>query len=77
VTAKPPATTRPSPPAAAKPAREPEPPLRSLDDIDVTRATARVKAWQEKFGKALEQPEVCEQMVRHIRALLHKDGGGR
>jgi len=50
-----------------------EAPPRSLDDIDMERGPARVKALRDKFSKALENPDMREAMARYLQSLLRED----
>jgi hypothetical protein len=76
VKAKPPAKPRAKAPAAKTTPPEQDPPPRTLDDIDVNRATARLKALREKFGKAIDDPDVRAQMVRYLQGLLRENDKG-
>jgi hypothetical protein len=48
-------------------------PMRTLDDIDVSKGPKRVKALREKFEKALEDPDMREAMARYLQNLI-RDG---
>jgi hypothetical protein len=58
---------KPAPPATVPNA------TKTLDDIDVGRATARVKALRDQFNQALEDPDMREAMVRYLQNLLRDD----
>lgn len=45
---------------------------RTLDDINVERGPARVKALREKFSKALDDPDMRAAMARYIQSLLRE-----
>jgi hypothetical protein len=68
------AKPKPPKPAAAPPAATAGPPPRTLDAIDVGRGQARLKALREKFGRALDDPDLRAALVRYIRSLLHENG---
>ena len=59
---------------AAKSKRpEPEasvPPTLSLESVEEKRAASRVTQMRDQFIRAAEDPAVCEQMVRALRAMM-------
>jgi hypothetical protein len=69
---------KPKKPDAKKPLiKKPEPakaelPARTLDDIDASRGPKRVKALQEKFAQALEDPDTRAAMARYLQSLLRQ-----
>jgi hypothetical protein len=46
---------------------------RRVEDIDMERGIARTKALQQKFAKALDNPDTRAAMARYIQGLLRDE----
>jgi hypothetical protein len=58
------------------PKKQPEAPgHRRVEDIDMERGIARTKALQQKFAKALDDPDTRAAMARYIQGLLREEKG--